>query len=238
MTKSKEAALDYINEIGIIGGDHGEEGYEERFQIVHDVIIEALSQPDNSQSRFDYAVSRFSQKEIIYDNAALELAEKALTWTTTLIKFGRVKPEVCVSRGEAVNSALDIYKMVVEALEAIRKAPQPDQAQRENFAQGNNFGDFDTTVITSRKPVDDAERKAALEWTEIPPTEQGWYWHTWGDEDANVYPVSVIYSGTSGKCFVSQGQLGILRAVDCDQYGGYWMKIDFPVFDQTETRKE
>lgn len=64
------------------------------------------------------------------------------------------------------------------------------------------------------------------EWTSIPPTEQGWYWHWNGDADCAPFPTSVLYSGTSGKCFVSahSGR----GAVDCDKYGGFWQRLMEP----------
>lgn len=65
-------------------------------------------------------------------------------------------------------------------------------------------------------------------WTKELPTEQAWYW--WWNEhtdDAPV-PISVMYSGTSKKCFVATGQMGIKQAMDCDKFGGMWMRIDEP----------
>lgn len=82
------------------------------------------------------------------------------------------------------------------------------------------------------------------EWTQTPPTHQGEYWHWNGDEDAAPMPMFVMWSGTSGKCFVSAGQLGITEAIDCDKYGGWWMMLitpqlpnaDFCRTDQPKTK--
>lgn len=65
-------------------------------------------------------------------------------------------------------------------------------------------------------------------WTQNPPTEQGTYWHWNGDEDCAPLPMFVLWSGHTGKCFVSMGQLGIEHAIDCDQYGGWWMPLYAP----------
>lgn len=65
-------------------------------------------------------------------------------------------------------------------------------------------------------------------WTQSPPTEQGTYWHWNGDTDCAPYPTFVLFSGFSGTCFVCKGQLGLERAIDCDKYGGWWMKLDDP----------
>lgn len=65
-------------------------------------------------------------------------------------------------------------------------------------------------------------------WTKEPPTEQGWYWHWNGCLCCAPFPLSIIWSGFSQKCFVSIGNAGISRAIDCDEYGGWWMKVDEP----------
>ena len=70
--------------------------------------------------------------------------------------------------------------------------------------------------------------KLTAGWTKTPPTIQGEYWHWNGDEDSAPLPMFVLWSGTSGKCFVSRGQLGIENAVDCDEYGGWWMPLYAP----------
>lgn len=72
------------------------------------------------------------------------------------------------------------------------------------------------------------KRAARHSWTKSPPTEQDWYWHWNGDADCSPLPTSVLYSGSSGKCFVSQGQLGLSHAIDCDEYGGWWLRITTP----------
>ena len=65
-------------------------------------------------------------------------------------------------------------------------------------------------------------------WTESPPAEGGTYWHWNGDIDCAPLPMFVMWSGFSGKCFVSMGQLGITEAVNCDEYGGWWMPLETP----------
>lgn len=76
-----------------------------------------------------------------------------------------------------------------------------------------------------------AQRNAAAfptTWSSDPPNRQGWYWHWNGDEDCAPLPTSVLYSGTTRKCFVSRGQLCLESAIDCDQYGGLWMPMREP----------
>ena len=65
-------------------------------------------------------------------------------------------------------------------------------------------------------------------WTDEPPRLQGWYFHWNGDRDCSPLPISVLYSGASCKCFVSMGQLGIERPIDCDEYGGWWTPLVIP----------
>lgn len=70
----------------------------------------------------------------------------------------------------------------------------------------------------------------APQWSKDPPTEQDWYWHWNLDPDCAPLPTSVLFSGTSQKCFVSAGQLGIEEAIDCDAYGGAWIKMKLPEY--------
>ena len=65
-------------------------------------------------------------------------------------------------------------------------------------------------------------------WTDRPPTEQGWYWHWNGDMEDSPFPLSIMYSGTDEKCFVSIGNNGIDTAINCDEYGGYWQPLVEP----------
>lgn len=71
-------------------------------------------------------------------------------------------------------------------------------------------------------------------WTQEPPTEQGTYWHWNGDRDSAPLPTFVMYSGFTGKCFVSMGQLGLQHAVDCGDYGGWWKPLPDPKLPEVE----
>lgn len=55
-----------------------------------------------------------------------------------------------------------------------------------------------------------------------------------GDPECGPLPISVAYSGTNGNCFVTMGQLGINQAIDCNQYGGWWMPIYDPKLPSTK----
>jgi hypothetical protein len=65
-------------------------------------------------------------------------------------------------------------------------------------------------------------------WSEQPPMRSGTYWHWNGDSDSSPVPIFVMYSGTSGKCFVSRGQLGLSDAINCDEFGGWWQEFPDP----------
>lgn len=87
-------------------------------------------------------------------------------------------------------------------------------------------------------PSESGLREAAGSWTQDAPTEQDWYWHTFGPGEP-IFPISVlIHGGGTRKCFVSAGQLGLSRAVECTEYGGYWMRMIKPAFIATGTAKE
>jgi|SRR5579864_9286400 len=58
--------------------------------------------------------------------------------------------------------------------------------------------------------------------------EGGWYWWWNGDEDAAPCPVSVMYSGTSGTFFATEGQLGWNRAQELSEMRGHWMRLHEP----------
>jgi hypothetical protein len=66
------------------------------------------------------------------------------------------------------------------------------------------------------------------DWTQNPPSECGNYWHWSGDPDSGPTPIFVLWSGTSRKCFVTAGQLGLPDAVDCDEFGGWWKPLPAP----------
>lgn len=74
-------------------------------------------------------------------------------------------------------------------------------------------------------------------WTNIPPSSSGLYWHWNEDVDCSPNPIHVGYSGTTGKCFVMRGQLGIENAIDCEKYGGLWMAISIPEINAYERAK-
>lgn len=59
------------------------------------------------------------------------------------------------------------------------------------------------------------------------PTSQGWYLHKSDDEDEGTppTPISVLWSGTANKFFVSSGQLGITIPISCEEYGGLWAPL-------------
>lgn len=71
-----------------------------------------------------------------------------------------------------------------------------------------------------------AKRALEAEWTNLPPTEQGEYWHWDGNPDAAPFPLSVMWSGTAQKCFVCIGDHP--HAPFCDDFGGWWMRIHQP----------
>lgn len=71
-------------------------------------------------------------------------------------------------------------------------------------------------------------------WSKTPPTVQDWYWNWSGNEDDAPLPVSVLFSGSTNKCFVSCGQLGLTHAIDCDEYGGWWHPMIAPALPPPE----
>jgi hypothetical protein len=73
-----------------------------------------------------------------------------------------------------------------------------------------------------------ADAMDAEQWTKTPPTEQADYWNWDGDPDHAPMIYHVLWSGTAKKCFVSIGQYGIENAIWCDEFGGWWLKIEQP----------
>lgn len=72
-------------------------------------------------------------------------------------------------------------------------------------------------------------------WTEEPPKENGTYWHWNGCQSCAPVPMFVSgQGGMSGKCFITMGQLGITEAIDCDEWGGWWMKLETPAIPLME----
>ena len=66
-------------------------------------------------------------------------------------------------------------------------------------------------------------------WSKDLPTEQAWYWWWNEDPDSEPVPVSIITSGTDGRCFASKGQLGWTRHQYVEEMGGQWMRLIEPV---------
>ncbi len=79
-----------------------------------------------------------------------------------------------------------------------------------------------------------ATPEPSCEWTQDVPTRQDTYWHWDGDEDSAPLPYHVLWSGTSNKCFVSYGQYGLDRAIDCDEFGGWWLPCPTPKTPEVE----
>jgi hypothetical protein len=82
------------------------------------------------------------------------------------------------------------------------------------------------TTATAESKTTLADR--LMGWSAEPPTEQDWYWHWNGDPECAPLPTSVLYSGSTGTCFVSRGQLGLQEAIYCSEYGGYWQRMTAP----------
>lgn len=83
----------------------------------------------------------------------------------------------------------------------------------------------------------DAQAKAETvveAWTKEPPTESGEYWHWTGCPNSGPLPMFVSRSGSTGKCFVTRGQLGLTEAIDCDEYGGWWLAMKSPALPESE----
>lgn len=73
------------------------------------------------------------------------------------------------------------------------------------------------------------------DWTEEPPTEQGWYWHWNGSPDDAPIICSVMASGTNGKCFCRTS--GSIPAPWCEDVGGWWKKIIQPDLPEAKDGK-
>ena len=75
-------------------------------------------------------------------------------------------------------------------------------------------------------------------WTKTPPCEQADYWNWDGDPDHAPMIYHVLWSGTAKKCFVSAGQYGIDEAIWCDNFSGWWLKIEQPSIPSTDKAAE
>jgi hypothetical protein len=100
-------------------------------------------------------------------------------------------------------------------------ASNMEQWQREH---GSKAADLSPAQGAAQVEVE-AARDA--EWVRE-PTEQADYWHWDGDEDHAPMIYHVLWSGSANKCFVSQGQYDIDEAIWCENFGGWWLKIEQP----------
>jgi hypothetical protein len=107
----------------------------------------------------------------------------------------------------------------------------------ENLGLIRCVGSFKWVVpgAQAQNPVADAVRAAI--WSADAPTEQRWYWHWSGNPDDAPFPLSVLWSGTAKKCFVSMNQTESGTAEWCDEYGGYWTPIVEPRIPETLPKK-
>lgn len=67
------------------------------------------------------------------------------------------------------------------------------------------------------------------DWTPQPPTEGGTYWWWNGENGVCPVPIFVSYSPTKLKTFVQLGQIGLCFPVACDDFGGWWRRLDAPL---------
>lgn len=113
-------------------------------------------------------------------------------------------------------------------------SPQCQEAFWEAEALARLRGESQPASAPAAPPRSDGQEQ----WSSEPPTTQGWYWHLMNVDESRPLPVSVLFSGTSGKCFVSAGQLGLTRAIDCDEYGGWWLPCNPPLSSPASPRPE
>jgi hypothetical protein len=104
--------------------------------------------------------------------------------------------------------------------------PMMDKDEADDYMENKCLPGWHLEALYRAAPL---PRQAAVrgEWSDKPPTEQAWYWHWNGNQDDAPFPLSVLYSGTAKKCFVSMGQVDE-GAVFCDVYGGYWLRMIEP----------
>jgi hypothetical protein len=92
------------------------------------------------------------------------------------------------------------------------------------------------TLVNQRDEAREQLAKMRSHWTRTPPTEQGMYW-MWQGEDTAPFPVSVLWSGCAGKCFLPMGQWGWTEPQDVDSEdlaGTWWMPCPEPPLPETE----
>lgn len=145
------------------------------------------------------------------------------------------------AKGRTPTEAVDaLFEDVRRAHESPNDKGQPpgDTTMKQNHDEQTGAGLAAPTGSAvpllselEREWIDEAWEKYKAwipHWTQTPPTHQGQYWHWNGDDTCSPLPMFILWSGTSGKCFVSAGQLGITEAIDCDKYGGWWMRLLAP----------
>lgn len=73
------------------------------------------------------------------------------------------------------------------------------------------------------------EHTLSCDWVRWEHVDDGCYWWWWnGDEDSCPVPVFVMWSGTSGTWFASNGQHGWTEAQNLSDMDGWWMRIVEP----------
>lgn len=125
-------------------------------------------------------------------------------------------------REEAPERVKQIRERYENGCDAINQQREPDC----NLSTYLSDIDFLLSLLDSQASRASVAAVEGDAFTEDPPSKQGWYWHWNGDKNCAPVPISVLIHGAGDrKCFVSMGQLGLTQAIECDEYGGWWMPL-------------
>lgn len=157
-----------------------------------------------------------------------------------------------IAHGETLSKVIDRWNARSDTSDYRRGVEDAATVVENKGVEYEKLGDYGINqgfvqrVITSNEIAEAIRALLTAEqgtdgWTQDVPTEQGWYWHC-HDEKSVPFPLSILRDGAGKqKCFVAHDQAGLLRAIDCDEYGGWWKRILLPappdaVVDEKESK--
>lgn len=192
----------------------------EPWQIDHLFIedVELVRKPEFAECGQYVAINPLKSRKTYLGVLIGELAGPAVT-------YDRETKALSLTSGYGTTAIWvpELNKVVMGYESQSEKIKNPEEITKFVSAEGTFWYEHALKQLKEKQLKNQNDR-----WMQEPPTEQGWYWHWAGDDDSSPLPVSVLWSGSSNKCFVSAGQLGLDTAVMCDEYGGFWQKMIEP----------
>lgn len=98
------------------------------------------------------------------------------------------------------------------------------------------FQHFESDLSAAQERIRQLEE--GYQWSKCFPNKQALWWWWNGNEDSAPIAVHIMYSGTDGSYFATEGQYGWNRAQDVEEMGGMWQPAYEPPAPSTPSAAE